>query len=90
MIPDLLPIGSIVLLKGEVKKSMITGFCAMDEDNEIYDYCGCDYPDGMKNKEGLFIFNHDQIEKVYFIGKKEKDNKEESIIDAIKEIYKDV
>ena len=43
-----LPIGTVVMLKGGKKRAMITGFCAISEDNKdkIYDYSGCLYPEG--------------------------------------------
>ena len=45
---SILPIGSVVLLKEEKKKIMITGFASVSPDtgDKVYDYSGCVYPEG--------------------------------------------
>lgn len=64
-----LPVGSVVKLKDGVKRLVITGFgCKNAEDNSIYDYCGCLYPEGMIVANKALLFNHDQIERVDYIG----------------------
>lgn len=65
-----LPVGSVVLLKGGQKRVMIIGFCVMDKDNatKIYDYSGCIYPEGLMSSNQTAMFDHDQIEKVFFKG----------------------
>ena len=34
----------------------------------MYDYGACVYPEGMITSDQLFAFNHDQIEKVCYMG----------------------
>lgn len=69
MYENLLPIGSVVLLKGGNKRIMICGrIQAKDGENVIYDYSACYYPEGIIDPESMFFFNRDAIEKVYFIG----------------------
>ena len=65
-----LPIGTVVLLKGGKKRAMITGFCSVAQENQdkIYDYSGCVYPEGYLSSNQVCLFDHDQIEKVYFEG----------------------
>ena len=65
-----LPIGTVVLLKGATKKLMITGFCVIPKNNQnvIYDYSGCMYPEGIISSDQIALFNHDQIDKIYFLG----------------------
>ena len=65
-----LPIGSVVLLKDASKKIMITGFLSVDENDQetIYDYVGCVYPEGFLKSSQILLFNHDQIDKVFFEG----------------------
>jgi len=65
-----LPIGSIVLLKGGNKKLMITGYCAFQNQGkkEMFDYCGCLYPEGIISSDQILLFDHSQISEVYFIG----------------------
>lgn len=64
-----LPIGSVVLLKEATKRVMVYGrkMLAKDDDKE-YDYIGCLYPEGALNSNDVILFNHDQIQMVYFIG----------------------
>ena len=65
-----LPIGSIVELKNNDKKFMITGYFSLECDDsiKIYDYVGCLYPEGVISSSQTLLFNHDQIEKVYHLG----------------------
>ena len=65
-----LPIGTVVMLKGGKKRAMITGFCAISEDNKdkIYDYSGCLYPEGFISSNQTLLFDHEQIDKVYHMG----------------------
>lgn len=65
-----LPIGTVVLLKGGKKRAMITGFCSVAQENQdkIYDYSGCVYPEGYLSSNQVCLFDHNQIEKVYFEG----------------------
>lgn len=72
-----LPIGSVVLLKGGSKRLMITGFCVMAKDNSnvMYDYCGCLYPEGVISSDQTALFNHEQIEKIFYIGLSDEEEK---------------
>ena len=65
-----LPIGTVVLLKGGKKRAMITGFCSVAQENKekIYDYSGCVYPEGYLSSNQVCLFDHDQIDKVFFLG----------------------
>lgn len=65
-----LPIGTIVLIKDVKKRFMITGFriLSKNDNNVVYDYCGCTYPEGVINFDKVILFNHNQIEKIYFMG----------------------
>ena len=69
MYKSMLPIGSVVLIKGGEKKVMI---CARIQtrsgDDRIYDYCGCHYPEGIVAANKMLFFDRDDIERVYFIG----------------------
>lgn len=65
-----LPVGTVVLLKGGKKRAMITGFCSVAQENQekIYDYSGCVYPEGYLSSNQVCLFDHDQIEKIFFLG----------------------
>ncbi len=66
----LLPIGSVIKLKDEEKKIMITGFYVISkkDQNNIYDYIGCLFPEGIFSSQRNIIFNHEQISDVCFRG----------------------
>ena len=72
-----LPIGTVVMLKGGTKRLMITGFCMYDKGNvsKMYDYCGCLYPEGMISSDQTALFDHEQIEKIYYVGLQDEDEK---------------
>lgn len=84
-----LPIGSVVLLKGGTKKAMITGFCsiAAEDKAKIYDYSGCIYPEGYLNSNQICLFDHDQIEEIFFIGYEDDEEKEFKI--SLNDVIKD-
>ena len=79
-----LPIGSVVLLKNGRKKIMIYGRKQMHvETGEEWDYLACLYPEGNINEEFIYLFNHDQIDKVYYLGYEDEEEKrfiEENLI----------
>lgn len=66
----LLPIGSVVLLKNGTKRVMIIGVCQMEtgEEKKLWDYVGCAYPEGFIGGNRNFLFNEDQVERLYAIG----------------------
>ena len=65
-----LPLGTIVMLNGGKHRVMITGFCCMEEGNKdkVYDYIGCLYPEGYISYDKSILFDHDQIDKIYYMG----------------------
>lgn len=72
-----LPIGTVVLLKGGKKRLMITGFCSFDVEkkDKAYDYTGCLYPEGIITNKQMALFNHSQIEKIFFLGYQDQEEK---------------
>ena len=65
----LLPIGSVVLLKGGKKRVMICGRIQTRVGEErIYDYTGCYYPEGIMDSKQMFFFDHEAIVRLFFIG----------------------
>ncbi|MCD8395942.1 MAG: DUF4176 domain-containing protein [Lachnospiraceae bacterium] len=75
---EILPVGSVVLLKGGTKKIMIIGLLALDAEKQdkVYDYMGVVYPEGFLGKGSACMFNQDGIEKVYFRGYDNEENEE--------------
>lgn len=70
MFEGLLPIGSVVLLKNSKKKLMVIGFVQRQQSapEMIWDYAGCLYPEGFMGPDRMFLFNTDQIERIYAVG----------------------
>lgn len=69
-IRDLLPAGSIVLLKDGEKRLMIVGIMQRDDSGKgkDYDYLGVLYPEGHIGEEYQYLFNHADIKEVIFRG----------------------
>ena len=72
-----LPIGTVVLLKGAVKRLMITGFCAKtpEKEDKMFDYSGCIYPEGFISSDKICLFDHSQIAKIYYFGLSDEEEK---------------
>ena len=70
IVKNLLPAGSIVLLKGGVKKSLIIGILQINEDepDSVYDYIGVPYPEGYLGMDNTYLFQHEDINDVIFRG----------------------
>lgn len=65
----LLPLGSIVqLYDGEVKVIIVGRVQKHVGNGNLYDYSSCIYPQGYMGSDQLYMFNHENIETLYFIG----------------------
>ena len=75
---DYLPIGSVVLLKEGEKRLMICGIkqTAENVQFEEYDYIGVLYPEGHIDDEHIYLFNHNNIDKIFFRGYEDTERKE--------------
>lgn len=74
MINKDLPIGTVVLLKGGLKKVMITGYSSVsrEDSDKVYDYNGCIFPEGLM--ENVYcLFDVSQIEEVFYEGLRDDD-----------------
>ena len=87
-IKQLLPIGSVVLLKDGQKKLMIFGIMQTDTgaDNAEYDYIGVMYPEGNVGEEMQFLFNHSDVAEVFHRGY--EDEERNTFLAQLEEIYK--
>ncbi|MBD5459956.1 MAG: DUF4176 domain-containing protein [Lachnospiraceae bacterium] len=72
---DLLPIGSVVCLKGAEKPMMICGFCPTGpaRPGYVYDYSGFPYPEGYMDTLKIYQFDSEQIEKVLALGYQDRE-----------------
>jgi hypothetical protein len=65
-----LPIGTVCTISGNNKKVMITGFFAIEYNGNVkmYDYSGCDYPEGLLIPNKTVSFNHTDIQSIQYLG----------------------
>jgi hypothetical protein len=73
---EFLPLGSVVVIRGGVKKTMIIarGLAAtIQSEPNIFDYGGCLYPEGLLG-DNILYFNHADIAKIVFEGFNDEDN----------------
>ncbi len=83
---ELLPIGSVVMLKDGQKRVMIFGVRQTDTTTGIeYDYISVFYPEGNMGEAGQFLFNHSDIDEVYFRGC--EDEEREAFIESLAKFY---
>ncbi len=78
-VEQLLPIGSIIRLKGAEKRLMIFGVRQSQDDEQEpreYDYVGVIYPEGHIGQELQFLFDHADIEEIVFRGYEDEERKE--------------
>lgn len=69
-----LPIGTVCTIKNYQKKVMIVGAFSVEYNGTVkmYDYKGCDYPEGMLLNNKIHSFNHSDIENVLYMGYKDE------------------
>ncbi|MCL2425841.1 MAG: DUF4176 domain-containing protein [Oscillospiraceae bacterium] len=70
------PLGSVVIVRGGVKKTMIIGrglAAEVGDSPKIFDYAGCLYPEGLLGDQ-IMYFNHADIAKLVFTGFSDEDN----------------
>ena len=63
----LLPVGSVVLLKEAEKELMIIGILPVNKEKR-YDYLAVVYPEGYINDKYIFLFDHDDIKEIKYLG----------------------
>ena len=66
------------MVKGASKRLMITGFCIVtpeEENGKMHDYSGCLYPEGIINSKQTAVFDHEQIDKIYYMGYSDDEEK---------------
>lgn len=72
-----LPLGSVVMLKNAKKRIMITGFVAKSKatKDDVFDYIGCLYPEGVISSDKNLLFNHDKIDQIFYLGYSDDEEK---------------
>ena len=89
LINNLLPIGSVVMLKGGEKRLMVFGVMQTDavDENTVndYDYIGVLYPEGSMGTEFQYLFNHEDITEIIHRGF--EDEEREKFIEQLEKVY---
>lgn len=71
---SLLPLGSVVSLKKGTKKVLIVGRVQEHvSSGKLYDYSAVYYPEGMLDPHELFLFQQEDIDKLYHVGLQDND-----------------
>jgi hypothetical protein len=73
---EYLPLGSVVVIRGSVRKTMVIarGLAAeFGSETSMFDYAGCLYPEGLMGDQ-LAYFNHADIGQVVFEGFSDDDD----------------
>ncbi len=73
---DYLPLGSVVIVRGNIKKFVIIArglMTQLDEGLRYFDYGGCMYPEGMIG-DSIVYFNHADIEEIISKGYTDADD----------------
>ncbi len=72
---ELLPVGSIILLEGASKKTVIMGILQKNEEqpDTVYDYLGVPYPEGYMGPGSSYLFQHEHIAEVIARGYEDED-----------------
>lgn len=85
---EFLPIGTVVSLKNGTKKLMIFGIVQsiLEKSDQEYDYIGVPYPEGNMGQDYQYLFNHVDVEQVYFRGFEDVERQE--FIYNLSEFYK--
>lgn len=66
---EYLPIGTVVTVGDGTKKLMIIGLLQTKaEDNKTYDYSAVLYPEGYIGPSETYLFNKNQISRIYYLG----------------------
>ncbi|MCH4193365.1 MAG: DUF4176 domain-containing protein [Butyrivibrio sp.] len=88
-IKNILPVGTVVLLKEHDIKVMICGYCQTSDDwDYAMDYSGLPFPVGYYGEDKIIPFNEDQIDRIVAMGL--EDDEEQEFVDKLKKVIKDI
>lgn len=90
-IKDLLPIGTVVIMKNGEQPLMIYGMLQTDGNGGLfkkpkkYDYVCVPYPHGNMGEGSSFLINHEDIDKILFRGYDNEERKK--FLDKLAKMY---
>lgn len=70
MVEELVPLGTVVKIKGSEKLMMVCGYASTSaaKPKALYDYSGFLYPEGYVDMHKVYQFNNEQIEGIVAMG----------------------
>ncbi len=69
-----LPVGSVVSLKDGSKRLAVVGRCLRQPgSDEIHDYAAVLFPEGMIDSSKVWLFDEEDIERVWFVGMQDEE-----------------
>lgn len=87
---SLLPLGTVVSLKGVEHRVMILGYARFKEgdNSHVYDYIGCNFPEGFVGADKTMIFDHETIQSLYYLGYNNADSTQfiQKVVDTIENV----
>lgn len=86
----LLPLGTVVSIKGIDHRVMVLGYARFKEGDtsHVYDYVGCYYPEGFVGTDKTMIFDHSMIESLYYLGYNNAESAQfiQKVVDTIEKV----
>lgn len=64
----LLPVGTILKLKGKEEKVMVAGYGGSNLKDEVHDYVGIPTPMGVVDKNLMMVFNSEDVDSIAYLG----------------------
>lgn len=65
---EFLPLGSVLTLRGAIKRLMVVGRLQQLNDGTRYDYSAVLWPEGMIRSDQMYLFNEEDIGQIWFVG----------------------
>lgn len=86
---EYLPVGSVVLLNGATKKTVIIGILQFNSEKQerVYDYLGVPYPEGYIGNGSSYLFNNSDIKEIIFRGYENEER--QNMLELIKMMYQE-
>lgn len=87
---SLLPLGTVVSLRGVEHRVMILGYARFKEGDtsHVYDYIGCNFPEGFIGIDKTVIFDHESIASLYYLGYNNEESSQfiQKVVDTIESV----
>ena len=76
-ITEVLPLGTVVLLKDATRYVVVIGYSMIEHgEKKVWDYLGCPYPVGVVSSDSNLLFDKEQIDKIVHRGFSDEEGEE--------------